>query len=138
MTWRLFLSVFVCGHVCVCVCAYDCTYVCLFARQPSAIPRPRLSYFHGRIPPSPTARTLCPCNGLTVEFNRGAPQPLSRAGTAAPAFPPKPFKASFSREWEEAFEWGGAGEPKRMEKKRGSSKGFEPQIASRCVPLESE
>lgn len=38
---------------------------------------------------------------------------------------------------------GGAGEPKeRMEKKKkkkvAAAKGFEPQIASRCVPLESE
>lgn len=35
----------------------------------------------------------------------------------------------------------GSGEPKRMEKKKSreaAAKGLEPQIASRCVPLESE
>lgn len=145
MTWRHFLSACLCAGACVffvCLClliAHMC--VCLrSSRQLSPDPFCP-SFMDASLPPA-TARTLCSCTGLTVDFYRGAPQPLGRAGTAAPAFSAKPSKASFSRVWEEAFDCGcvcvGRGEPKRMEKKGGSSKGFEPQIASRCVPLESE
>lgn len=86
------LSMLVYGRVCVCVgiWLHLRVSVCNWGSRQLA-PDSSLSYFHGRIPPSPTARTLCALRA-NCWYYRKAPQPLGRAGTAAAALSPKPLK----------------------------------------------
>lgn len=121
MTWRLPHSACLCAGMCVCLGG---------SRQLS--PDSACPTFNDRRVPSPLPGCLdAPLIGLTVDFTAGLQQPPGRAGTASPAFFPKPFKAPFNRGREEAFEWRRGVESQRGWKKKNrerlQQKGLSPK-----------
>lgn len=116
---------YVCVCVCVCTPAIALMCVCLRgSRQPSPDP---LSVLLSRAHPSlPDRSDAVLVRRANCCFYRGAPQPLGRAGDCCSGIfffffsppLPKPFKAAFTREWEEAFECVRGGEGADRQQRR--------------------